>query len=214
MFAQMELHTRVALISQYFHQQHYVSARFWGVSLFRAPAACKTLWNLCFRLQLSCCRIQVEVHLIFLVLVPCATDNLTLCLGCIRSHVSRNWWVFFILSSAQWCSPRPAPGLHHVGWHPAFTGLPPDLHLHLLLLPWTAEWPQHDSQELVHQPLRGRAPLPHRHQPHWPAGKRQSTFCFCHGLLSQCICNVGPVRYIPALLHSVRESSQSWAPGW
>lgn len=129
----------------------------------------------------------------------CATDNFTLCLGCIRSRTSCNWWGFFVLSSAQWCSPRPTPGLHHLGWHPTFTGLPPDLHLHLLLLPWAAEWPQHDSQELVHQPLRGRAPLPHRHQPDWPAGKRQSTFYSRHRLLSQGICNVWPVKNIPAL---------------
>lgn len=131
--------------------------------------------------------------------MPCGTDNLTLCLGCIRSHASCSWWDLFVLLSAQWCSPRPAPGLHHVGWHPAFTGLPPDLHLHLLLLPWAAERPQHDSQELVHQPLRGRAPLPHRHQPDWPAGKRQSPFCFCHRLLSQCICSAWPVGNIPAV---------------
>lgn len=102
--------------------------------------------------------------------------------------------LFIVFSPAQRCSAWPASGFYHLGGHPAVPCLPPDLHLHLLLLPWATEWPQHNSQELVHQPFCSRTSLPHWHQPDWPAGKRQNAFC-SH-------CRLSP--------HSIQDVAMGW----
>lgn len=64
-----------------------------------------------------------------------------------------------------------APGRHHMGRDPIVTGLPADLHLHLLLLQRPAERPQHHPQEPLHQPLHRWVTVSGRDQQSRSAGK-------------------------------------------
>lgn len=69
---------------------------------------------------------------------------------------------------------RPAPRCHHMGWDLTVAGVLAYLHLHILLLPWVAKWPQHHPQKSLHKPLHRRVAVPCRDQQGWSAGKKNA----------------------------------------
>jgi len=58
---------------------------------------------------------------------------------------------------------RTDPFCDHLGGHCHLPSVSSHLHLHFLLPARPADWPQHNPQEPVHQPLHRWAALPHRH---------------------------------------------------
>ena len=81
-------------------------------------------------------------------------------------------YCFFCVFPAQWRSPWPSSGCDHLGWNFAVPCLSPDLHLHILLFPWTADWPKHHPQEPLYQPFCSRTALPNWDQPNRPTSKQ------------------------------------------
>lgn len=70
--------------------------------------------------------------------------------------------ILFLFSVQRWSS-RITPYSHHLGGNCHFPCLPGYMHLHLLLFPWSAEWPQYYSQEPLYQPFHCGIYFPNRH---------------------------------------------------
>lgn len=77
---------------------------------------------------------------------------------------------------------RAASDHHHPGGDRCVSRLPHHQHLHLLLLPGPAEWPQYHSQESVHQPVHCRINISDRHRYDRTYGKPR-TFCLIGSVL-------------------------------